>query len=88
MMIREWGGSESEEEEEEEEEEEDKEEEEESSDSPRSSSLDSRLGYLLDWRCYETSNIVDNSEHQLSFSTRSGTSRDTCEGCLKSWTLL
>ena len=42
------------------------------------------VGYLLDWRCYETSDVVDNSEHQLSFPTLGETSRDTCEGCLKS----
>ena len=29
--------------------------------------------------------FFDNLEHQLSFSTPGGTSRDTCEGCLKSW---
>ena len=43
------------------------------------------VGYLFNWRCYETSDVVDNSEHQLSFSTPGGTSRDTCEGCLNLW---
>ena len=43
------------------------------------------VGYLLNWWLYETSDVADNSEHQMSFSTSDGTSHDTCEGGLKLW---